>query len=189
MLKYPHPYNINERQVWDLFMELNISDAYEFYRKFILNYSQRKSIIYERYGFTLQGSIGPKDWEVFAAILLNDRARPGDGADLINYEVKSAVTGFSFEYQYHKYQGLKKLEDDKNVDHVFIARSSDFKDIEVWLVQRHAILAVFEEWYPALLENYQNPGRQRFRRSVTYSFVLKYGHLLLQIISGQLKAL
>lgn len=168
-------------------MELNISDAYEFYREFILNHSQRKLEIYKRYGFTLQGSIGSKDWEVFAAILLNDRARPGDGADLMNYEVKSAVTGFGFEYQYHKYQGLKKLEDDKCVDHVFIARSADFQDLEVWLVQCQAILPIFEEWYLALLENYQNPGRQRFRRSVSYRFVLKNGRLMLQIVNGKLK--
>lgn len=168
-------------------MELNISDAYKFYKEFILDHSQRKLEIYKRYGFTLQGSIGSKDWEVFAAILLNDRARPGDGADLMNYEVKSAVLGFGFEYQYHKNQGFKKLEDDRDVDHVFIARSSDFQDLEVWLVERRSILPVFEKWYPALRENYQNPGRQRFRRSVSYRFVSGNGRLVLQIVNGQLK--
>lgn len=168
-------------------MALQIAEAYEFYKEFILNYSHRKAEIYKRYGFTLQGSIGSKDWEVFAAILLNDRARPGDGADLMNYEVKSAVAGSGFEYQYHKNHGLDKLEDDMHVDHVFIARSHDFQDVAVWLVERTGIYSIFEEWRPALLENYQNPGRQRFRRSVSYKFVSENGRLLLQIINGQLK--
>jgi hypothetical protein len=174
-------------QSQDLLMELHILEAFEFYRDFILNYSQRKSEIYKRYGFTLQGSIGSKDWEVFAAILLNDRARPGDGADLMNYEVKSAVAGSGFEYQYHKKHGLEKLKEDQKVDHVFVARSHDFQEIEVWLVQRKAIHPIFEDWRPALLENYQNPIRQRFRRSVSYRFVLENGRLLLQISNGQLK--
>jgi hypothetical protein len=63
---------------------LQIQEAYSFYKKYILEYSQNKSEIYEQYGFSLQGSIGSKDWEVFAAILLNDRARRGDGADFDN---------------------------------------------------------------------------------------------------------
>ncbi|WP_404787430.1 hypothetical protein [Altericista sp. CCNU0014] len=53
-------------------------------KKYILEYSQNKVEIYEQYGFSLQGSISSKDWEVFAAILLNDRARRGDGADFDN---------------------------------------------------------------------------------------------------------
>lgn len=61
--------------------------AYAFYKRFILDYSQDKSAIYAQYGFTLQCSIGSKDWEVFAAILMGDRASPGNGADLENYEV------------------------------------------------------------------------------------------------------
>ncbi len=83
-------------------LTLQIQEAYSFYKKYILEHSQNKAEIYEQYGFSLQGSIGSKDWEVFAAILLNDRARRGDGADLVNYEVKSAVLGGSFEYQYHR---------------------------------------------------------------------------------------
>ncbi|MEZ4591492.1 MAG: hypothetical protein R3D55_10160 [Chloroflexota bacterium] len=167
-------------------MTLQIAEAYEFYKEFILNYSHRKAEIYKRYGFTLQGSIGSKDWEVFTAILLDDRARPGDGADLMNYEVKSAVTGSGFEYQYHKFHGLEKLQDDMQINHVFVARSIDFQNIEVWLVQWETITPIFEDWRPALLENYQNPGRQRFRRSVSYKFVSENGRLLLQILNGQL---
>ncbi|MEM8639910.1 MAG: hypothetical protein AAGG51_14010, partial [Cyanobacteria bacterium P01_G01_bin.54] len=78
----------------------------------------------------MQGSVGSKDWEVFAAILLNDRARKGDGADLEHYEVKSATTGSSFEYQYHRNHGLDKLTDDRSVDHIFVSRSKDYINSE-----------------------------------------------------------
>ncbi len=43
---------------------LQIQEAYAFYKKYILEYSQNKAEIYEQYGFSLQGSIGSKDWEV-----------------------------------------------------------------------------------------------------------------------------
>ena len=77
---------------------LQVQEAYSFYRTYILDYSRNKAEIYEQYGFSLQGSVGSKDWEVFAAILVNDRARRGDGADLVNYEVKSATIVGSFKY-------------------------------------------------------------------------------------------
>lgn len=95
---------------------INALAAYNFYKRFILDYSQEKETIYEQYGFTLQGSVGSKDWEVFAAILMGDRASPGNGADLENYEVKSALIGNSFEYQYHRNRGLEKLQDERAVD-------------------------------------------------------------------------
>lgn len=160
--------------------------AYSFYREYILEYSHNKAKIYERYGFSLQGSIGSKDWEVFAAILLNDRARKGDGADLENYEVKSATTGSSFEYQYHRNHGLDKLTNDRNVDHIFVARSKDYMNIEVWLVGRNNMIPTFDKWLPELLQNYETAARQRFRRSVTYGFVRSQGIQLLGISAGEL---
>lgn len=42
---------------------LQVQEAYSFYKRFILEYSQDKAEIYERYGFTVQGSVGSKDWE------------------------------------------------------------------------------------------------------------------------------
>lgn len=166
--------------------ELQIKEAVDFYHRFILNYTSDKSKVYLAYGFTIQGSIGAKDWEVFAAILVNDRARPGDGADLMHYEVKSAITGNSFEYQYHKNHGVQKLEDDKNIDHIFISRSSDYYDIQVWKVPKTKIAAQFEAWLPALKKNYRNESRQRFRRSISFKFVSEYGDKLLEIRRGQL---
>lgn len=165
---------------------INTPAAFAFYKRFILDYSQDKSDIYEQYGFTLQGSIGSKDWEVFAAILMGDRASPGDGADLENYEVKSALIGNSFEYQYHRNRGLEKLQGERAVDHLFVARSSTYQDVEVWLVDRAALIATFDRWLPELQENYRAESRQRFRRSVTYRFVTTQGTQLMDIKSGAL---
>jgi hypothetical protein len=166
---------------------LQVQEAYSFYSTYILNYSRNKASVYEQYGFSLQGSVGSKDWEVFAAILLNDRARKGDGADLENYEVKSATIGSSFEYQYHRNRGLNKLTDDRNVDHVFVARSETYTSVEVWFVERTKMVPTFDRWLPELQQNYETAGRQRFRRSVTYGFVRSQGTRILEISGGELR--
>lgn len=165
---------------------LQVQEAYSFYRAYILEYSRNKAAIYERYGFSLQGSVGSKDWEVFAAILLSDRARRGDGADLENYEVKSATIGSSFEYQYHRNRGLNKLTDDRDVDHIFVARSETYINVEVWFVERTKMVPIFDRWLPELQQNYKTTEKQRFRRSVTYGFVRSQGIRLLEISGGEL---
>ncbi|TVQ08254.1 MAG: hypothetical protein EA368_12270 [Leptolyngbya sp. DLM2.Bin27] len=165
---------------------LQVQKAYSFYKTYILEYSRNKAEIYEQYGFSLQGSVGSKDWEVFASILVNDRARRGDGADLVNYEVKSATLGSSFEYQYHRNRGLNKLTDDRDVDHIFIARSETYMNVEVWLIERTKMLSTFDRWLPELIQNYEAVDRQRFRRSVTYGFVRNQGIQLLKITDGEL---
>lgn len=166
---------------------LQTQEAISFYRTYILEYSRNKASIHEQYGFSLQGSVGSKDWEVFAAILVNDRARRGDGADLENYEVKSATIGSSFEYQYHRNRGLDKLTEDRDVDHIFVARSETYMNVEVWLVERTKMVPIFDRWLPELLQNYETAERQRFRRSVTYGFVKSQGVRLLEISSGELR--
>lgn len=165
---------------------LNIQAAYNFYTSFILNYSREKGEIYRRYGFTLQRSLSSKDWEVFAAILLNDRARPDRGTDLMNHEVKSAIMGNSFEYQYHKSHGIDKLEADKSVDHIFIAHSQSYENVEVWRIERVNLIPIFNKWLPELRENHENQQRQRFRRSVAYGFVTTQGIRILEIQNGQI---
>jgi hypothetical protein len=164
-----------------------IEAAFAFYEQFILKYSRAKAAIYQQYGFTLQGSVSPKEWEVFAAILLGDRARPGNGADLIQHEVKSAMTtNNGFEYQYHKTHGLEKLAADKTVDHVFISLNPTYSDIEVWWVDRQQLIPIFDSWLPELQTNYQANGKQRFRRSISRGTVRQYGQKILVIAQGQL---
>lgn len=165
---------------------LQVQAAYSFYSRYILEYSRNKAEIYEQYDFSLQSSVGSKDWEVFAAILFNDKARRGDGADLENYEVKSATTGSSFEYQYHRNRGLNKLTEDRSVNHIFVAKSKTYTNIEVWFVERTKMLPIFDKWLPELQQNYATAERQRFRRSVTYSFVKSQGVRVLEISDGEL---
>lgn len=168
---------------------LDVDKAFAFYQRFILGQVQDKEAIYREYGFTVQGSVVPRDWEVFAAILLRDKKKPGDGADLEKHEVKSAIHGSSFEYQYHKINGLLKLADDKGVNHVFISYSTDYKNVEVWWLPGEKLAVFFDEWEPKLIENYTpgRGGRQRFRRSIPFHFPRKDkngGILILQIKNG-----
>lgn len=166
--------------------DLHINDAFVFYKKFILDVSRSKAEVYRHYGFKLEGSVGSKDWEVFAAILLDDRARHGDGADLVMHEVKSAIIGGSFEYQYHRNHGLAKLKGDQEVNHVYISRSQKYEDITVYYLEREQIRPLLSQWLPALEENYAIQGRQRFRRSISSGFVRQQGILLLEIHNGEL---
>lgn len=165
---------------------LQVQEAYLFYRLYILEYSFNKAAVYQQYGFSVQGSISSKDWEVFAAILFNDKARRGDGADLEHHEVKSATMGGSFEYQYHRNHGLTKLLDEQNVDHIFIARSENYMGVKVWFVERNAMIPIFDKWRPKLELNYAVKDRQRFRCSVAYGFVKSKGICVLEISDGEL---
>jgi len=164
----------------------NARKAYNFYKQFVLDYSVNKSVVYKQYGFaTIQ--VNFRDWEVFAAILLNDRAKVGKkGADLMRHEVKSAIFGNSFEYQYHKRTGLEKLAEDRAIDHVFIARSSDYLEIEVWLVTPDRFADIFGRWLPELRQNYELNARQRFRRSIPYDRVSEEGTCILRIEGSHL---
>jgi hypothetical protein len=121
-------------------------------------------------------------------VLLNDRARSGHGTDLMHYEVKLAIVRNSFEYQYHKSHGLEKLEADKSVDHIFIAYSPSYTDVEVWQVEGSKLIPSFNRWLPQLRKNYENPQKQRFRRSVTYNFVISQGICMLTIKNGKIIA-
>lgn len=80
-------------------IELDVAKSYQFYEKCLLGPIQEKSKIYQEYGFKVIGSVVSRDWEVLAAILLKDRAKPGYGSDLEKHEVKSARYGNSFEYK------------------------------------------------------------------------------------------
>ena len=168
-------------------VELDIVKSYKFYQKFLLQPIQEKSKIYQEYGFKVVGSVVPRDWEVLAAILLKDRAKPGYGSDLEKHEVKSARYGNSFEYQYHKNHGEQKLKEDQEVDHIFITYTQDYLSLEVWLVKGHELASIFQGWLPGLQANYsgQTP-RQRYRKSIPFKTVQKKGRLLMKIENEQL---
>ena len=52
-------------------------------------------------------------WELFGSILTGKKGTAGYGADLDGIEIKSAIAGSSFEYQYHLHTGLAKLKEDQ----------------------------------------------------------------------------
>lgn len=167
-----------------LTLELNIPEAFDFYRKYLLGTAKDKSEIYVRYGFKPPG-VASKDWEVFAAILLRDRSKGGDGADLERHEVKSAGYGWSFEYQYHKFHGEQKLDEDKQVNHLFISYAANYQDVEVRYLRGKELAQVFESWRPG---HYQ-AGKQRYRKSISFGYVKLSGVLILKIEHGQLAPL
>lgn len=168
-------------------IELDITKSYQFYQKCLLGPIQEKTKIYQEYGFQVIGSIVSRDWEVLAAILLKDRAKPGYGSDLEKHEVKSARYGNSFEYQYHKNYGEQKLKEDQEVDHIFITYTENYLSLEVWQVRGEELAPIFQDWLPGLQANYsgENP-KQRYRKSIPFRMVKQKGELLMKIENGQL---
>lgn len=164
--------------------DLYLEEAFAYYDKHI-NRTERFDLL-EAYHLPVPGSVPPIDWELFGAIMTGSKGTPGYGADLENYEVKSAIEGNSFEYQYHLHGGLTKLEEDIVVQHIFISYSRDYLNVTVRIVPGQVLAAIFEAWRPKLLENYtgENP-RQRFRRSISFGTVKKEGVVVMEIKHGQ----
>lgn len=165
--------------------QLNISDAYQYYSKHI-NRTERFELL-EEHQLPVAGSVPSIDWELFGSILTGSKGTPGYGADLENYEVKSATEGSSFEYQYHLHGGISKLDEDMQVDHIFISYSSNYKDVTVRLVKGKDLATEFESWRAGLLENYSGEApRQRYRKSIAFGLIQELGQIVVQIEDGML---
>ena len=165
--------------------QLNIKDAYQYYFKHI-NRTERFKLL-EAHQLPVAGSVPSIDWELFGSILTGSQGTPGYGADLENYEVKSATEGSSFEYQYHLHGGISKLEEDMKVDHIFISYSSNYRNVMVRLVKGEALAAEFESWRTGLLENYSGEApRQRYRKSIAFGLIKELGQIVVQIEDGVL---
>lgn len=164
----------------------DLSSAMSFYTDFIYN-TKLQGLLHE-HGFHIAGSVPSVSWELFASILTGDNGKQGYGADLENHEVKSAIQGGSFEYQYHLNGGKKKLEDDMIVNHLYISYSNDYSQIEVRLLEGIQLSDTFKAWMPGLIENYkEGPNRkQRYRKSISFGFVNTNGRLILKTENGNL---
>lgn len=123
------------------------------------------------------------DWEVFASMLVNDLGRKfGPGIDLSNYEVKSAKRTSSYEYQYHKDSGRDKLVKDMEVGHLFFDYYDNLKEVDLRFLSGAVLKEpYFEKW----LEAFPDPYRQRYRKSIPYTFVKENGTLLMTIKDGE----
>ena len=160
-------------------------DAAAYYAKRI--HRQERFDPLEEHNFDIAGSIPSIDWELFGAILTGDDRKLGYGSDLKDHEVKSAVEGSSFEYQYHRHGGLAKLDEDKTVDHVFVSYAPDYKRVTVRLVDRSKLASIFESRRDGLVQNYQGTTpKQRYRKSVAYGTVMWEGEIILQIEGSRL---
>lgn len=160
-------------------------EAYDYYDRHI-NRQERFDLLKE-HNLSVAGSIPNIDWELFGAILTGDKGKKGYGADLDRHEIKSAVSGNSFEYQYHLHGGETKLNEDMTVDHIFISYSPDYQNVLVRLVAGAELASIFESWRSGLVLNYTGENRkQRYRKSIAYSTVVKKGQTLMQIQDGRL---
>ena len=127
-----------------------------------------------------------EDWEVFASILLKTTgAASRSGPDLGEHEVKSAVDGGSFEYQYHRNSWKEKLAADRRAGHVFIWHRDELSCVEVWFSEGSGLDEHFRAWESE--DPYSQDGQQRFRKTVSAGWVKDNAILLLRIVEGSQK--
>lgn len=125
-----------------------------------------------------------EDWEIFASILVrNTGAGTASGLDLEGFEVKSALDGSSFEYQYHKDSWKKKLDDDRQAGHIFISHKDELRHVDVRYCDGEDLSDFFDKWESQ--KPYSKKSAQRFRRSISYGWVTKNATLVLQIEDGE----
>jgi len=181
-------------------MKLDFHAAFDFYQKHInrLDFFQ---LLKER-NLKTSGSVPSIAWELFGSILTGKRGKSGYGTDLEGIEIKSAITGGSFEYQYHLNTGLEKLEEDQAVDHFFCSYSADYQSFQVFFAKGEQLSSFFNKWIPEYLSNYNkmepsasmdssnmadsSKRRQRFRRSIPYGWVVKNGMPIMTVKDGKL---
>lgn len=125
-----------------------------------------------------------EDWEVFASILLKTTGSASrSGPDLGEHEVKSAVDGGSFEYQYHRNSWKEKLEADRRAGHVFIWHRDELSCVEVWFCRGSGLDEHFRAWESE--GPYSTGGQQRFRKTISAGWVKENATLLLRIADGE----
>ena len=125
-----------------------------------------------------------EDWEVFASILLKTTGTASrSGPDLGDHEVKSAVDGGSFEYQYHRNSWKEKLAADRRAGHVFIWHRDELSHIEVWFCEGPGLDEHFRAWEAE--DPYSESGQQRFRKTISAGWVRENATLLLRIADGE----
>jgi hypothetical protein len=170
--------------------KLDYDSAYSFYKSYI--FRTDLFLLLESRGLNTKGSVPSVIWELFGSILTGQSGKLGHGSDLVGYEVKSAIHGnASFEYQYHLNTGLQKLQEDKTVDHIFCNYSADYKNVDVYLVKGSLLAHKFDAWIPEYEQNYcdrlSSLRRQRFRKGISRSVVIKLGSLVMKIEDCDLK--
>ncbi len=104
------------------------------------------------------------------------------GVDLSKFEVKSALDGSSYEYQYHKLAGKKKLSTDMKVGHLFFAHRDNLRHVDLRYAHGRELKEFFLDWRKEYPRNYV---QQRFRRSIPFAWVRNNARLLMTIEDGE----
>jgi hypothetical protein len=162
--------------------QLDFEKALMFFHAYMYGPLQGKLRLYAARHVRSTGAAMSSDWEVFASMLVRD---PGQklaaGIDLSNHEVKSAVANGSYEYQYHKDTGKKKLAHDMKVGHLFFEHADNLRLVNLRYAHGSQMKGFFQKW----LAEYPDPYRQRYRRSIPFGWVKKNGTLLMTITNGE----
>lgn len=162
---------------------LDIEAAIVYFDAFMFGPLQSRTRLFRRRGLEPR-VVMPEDWEVFAAILLRDPGRAGhSGTDLADYEVKSAMHGNAFEYQYHKRSWIEKMAADRQSGHVFISHRDNLAFVEVRIAVGSAIAPFITRWESE--RPYSRSGQQRFRKSIPFRWVTENAKLALRIENGE----
>lgn len=158
--------------------------AFNYYTQYIIN--QSKFDILKKYDFNINGCIHSCDWEVFCAILFNKKKLKCGFTDLEGYEIKSAYKGNSFEYQYHKNNGLQKLNNDRDANHVFVVYDNNYLNIDIYILNNDILGDILIKWGEEFIQNYTD-NKQRFRKSLSYNFVINNSVQIMSIMNGKLQ--
>lgn len=154
-----------------------------FFHAYMYGPLQGKLRLYRARGVRSVGKAQPSDWEVFASILVKDvGTKLTKGVDLNAHEVKSAENGGAYEYQYHKNSGRQKLMDDMQVGHLFFDHVDNLRKVDLRYVPGRDLSGLFQLW----LDEFPEPYKQRYRRSVPLAWVKKHGSLLMTLEDGEI---
>jgi len=160
---------------------MNYERAYAYYEGYI--YRPARLELLKEYAFSPAGSVSPVDWELFGALLV-DQKKVQFGPDLFHYEIKSTVEKSSVEYQYHLKNGTEKFKHDMVANQVFVCYHSDYANVDV----RMAHGSVFSDYFKTWAVDFEKDIKSgvRFRRSIPYKTLIDRTQPILKIVDGKL---
>lgn len=162
--------------------ELDFEKALMFFHAYMYGPLQGKLRLYAARSVRPGAVAMSSDWEVFASILVKDIGKKlAAGIDLSNNEVKSAVSGGSYEYQYHKNTGEEKLTNDMKVGHLFFEHANNLRLVNLRWIHGSKLKEFFKKW----LDGYPDPYPQRYRKNIPFSWVKKNAVLLMTLTDGE----
>ena len=159
--------------------EYNCLAAYTFFRNHI--YNEDKQQVYLRRGFPLARMIPPHDWECLGAELINENKNGHYGQDLKTCDVKSAVYGQAFGWDFHYVSAIDKINQALELNYIFVTYSLNLKDIEVRVGTGEQFRDFFDKWRNQYADYSKKYPTKRFQRSIPFKAVKERGEIILNI--------